>query len=794
MQLFSTLTPPPPGFEVRQLSRADLMREPVAVYTAERSQLYALLGPEQHLFRGVIIEPRKHFSIDAGSDRLWLIGAPAAAHGQLADICRPLLEMLSKVSGLQQTLQATQAGAAPGKGPVPSSRPPDNRPQITASQNHLAQIINLMPQIIFAADSDSKILLCNQALADLYGARAEDLIGMTERQLGAPAEWTQACDSADRQVFEQRCRTDISELCRQQDNGRRHYYQLTKIPLLLSGSTAPAVLTIATDISARRNAEVAVMDLNQVLEQRVEDRTLRLEEANRQLRFSKEAAEQASQAKSLFLANMSHEIRTPMNGVIGLLELLQQTRLDSDQQTMVTTARDSASSLLGILNDILDFSKIEAGHLEIESIPMHLEEVVESVAETLAPTARKKQVRLYCEVDPAIPTSLTGDPMRLRQILFNLCGNAIKFTSSDFKSGQVFLLAKLIRRDTHSVTVSIQVQDNGLGMDETVLQHLFTPFSQAETSTTRRYGGTGLGLSICKQLVELMAGDISVQSSPGLGTEFRVLLTLPADSSAGNTDEPCLQGITALNALVDDKTSRLVDHYLQAGQAVVTTAALQPSPGGAQPVVLCEAAAGEEPGERAAVWRQRYDKPDLPVVVLVPRSDRHIEAGDANTAFVANYPLKRRELLDAVRPGARVQAGVEQPEPLPPLPLGLDKGHILVAEDNPTNQLVIKRQLEKLGFRAAVVANGRLALEYWHKHPVDLILTDCHMPEMDGFQLTASIRSAETTAQRTPIIAITADALKGAAERCLAADMDDYLAKPVSLLSLGEKIGKWLAD
>ena len=385
--------------------------------------------------------------------------------------------------------------------------------------------------------------------------------------------------------------------------------------------------------------------------------------------------------------------------------------------------------------------------------------------------------------------------MRLRQILFNLCGNAIKFTSSEFKTGQVFLLARLIREDTHSVTVSLQVQDNGLGMDEAVLKNLFTPFSQAETSTTRRYGGTGLGLSICKQLVELMSADISVQSTPQLGTEFRVLLTLAIDRA--DTDQLyALQGVNVLSTVADSKTAGPVARYLEAAGAHITTVAATAgqaaaaAAGDGQQVLLCEATAQRDAAAQVEDWRRRLQAPALPVVMLVPRNESHLRTDIDNAVLVYNHPVRRKELLAAVHSGRR--AGTRQPVPHQARS-AYRRRQILVAEDNPTNQLVIRKQLEKLGFAPVVMANGLLALDYWRQHPVDLILTDCHMPEMDGFQLTTSIRSAEPDALRVPIIAITANALKGEAERCLAADMDDYLSKPVSLGALGEKIEKWLA-
>ncbi|GAB4173858.1 MAG: hypothetical protein Fur0039_15510 [Rhodocyclaceae bacterium] len=521
------------------------------------------------------------------------------------------------------------------------------------------------------------------------------------------------------------------------------------------------------------------------------------------------AAEAATRAKSDFLAAMSHEIRTPMNGVIGMLDVLAQTSLRGHQAETVELIRESAYALLGIIEDILDFSRIEAGRLALEREPISVEEVTEKVCLLLDGMAEKKHVELGLFVDPGIPRMLEGDALRLRQILTNLASNAVKFSGGRERAGQVAVRARLSGHEEGRAWVEFTVRDNGIGMDAATQARLFAPFEQADISTTRRYGGTGLGLAIARRLAHMMGGEIGVQSAPDAGSTFtaRLPFGLPEQPEAPTSP------VAGLNCLLigpeGGLTADIAVHLAHGGARVERVADIE--------------AAKARAGQPEALWIWVLDAGDIPMPLAELRAAARERPGEdvrllvigrgrrrrprrvaPDLVQVDGNLLTRRCLLQAVA----VAAGRAEPEErnetaglgresfeAPPHEEAVRRGRlILVAEDNETNQQVIRQQLALLGLAAEIAGDGAEALERWKSGEYALVLTDLHMPRMDGYELTAAIRSAEADAGagRSPIIALTANALKGEAERCKAAGMDDYLSKPVRLAELKAVLERWL--
>ena len=576
---------------------------------------------------------------------------------------------------------------------------------------------------------------------------------------------------------------------------------------------------VIKDITERKLAEAALRQLNEELENKVAARTAEMEQARHD-------AEQANKAKSSFLASMSHEIRTPMNGVIGMLDVLQQSSLKGSQVEMVNVIHDSAFSLLAIIDDILDFSKIEAGKLYTECVPMNIADVVEGACETLDRMAEKKGVELTLFTDPAIPVAAMGDPVRLRQILVNLVSNAIKFSSGQARPGKVSVRAVLTESTSQQVTLEFRVADNGIGIDEQTQARLFTAFTQAESSTTRAYGGTGLGLAICRQLVNIMGGDIAVQSEPGKGSLFSVRLpfALSAEQPDANKTPSLVAGLLCL--IVGDSESLADDlavYLVHAGAVVERVADLAAAKEWivSRPPGLCIVVvdtAGSKPplatslldGLRAAA-RARPSL-DAHFVVIGRGCRRHCRSEASDLVVLDGEAMHHRAFLEAVAIAAgRAKEydweGMSGDAQAAPKPLSREEARqqgrlILVAEDNEINQKVILQQLTLLGKTADLASNGREALELWQSGDYGILLTDLHMPEMDGYELTAAIRAAEKTVNETgasetnkpriPIIAFTANALKGEAEHCRAVGMDDYLSKPVQLANLKAMLERWM--
>lgn len=560
-----------------------------------------------------------------------------------------------------------------------------------------------------------------------------------------------------------------------------------------------------TRFQAQQAAEAAQEELLKYrdhLEELVQQKTAALQSTMIELQQQKIAAQAATKAKSEFLANMSHEIRTPMNGVIGMVDILQRTQMTIAQQRMVSTIQNSSQALLSILNDILDFSKIEAGKLEMEHIPTCLREVAEGVVQLMVSAASAKLIELTVFVSPELPVWVTTDPTRLRQVLLNLLGNAVKFTNGNAeKMGQVMLKVEPCALVDGQPGMSLCVSDNGIGIEQTALAKLFQPFTQADETTARKFGGTGLGLSISQRLVELMGGKISVSSTLGEGSEFTVLMPLHlATPIVAPADDPDLDGIRVLFVSQNDMTSKVIRAYCRAAGASIDVVA-----------------------DLAAAYQfVQQNHPELNVAIIDPSIGvnarelgfaagvgvvRLVQRNDINRSKqeiqVQAQPLLYHDLLQGIAfASGRAEAVAEQSvvnmdenfvSQAPDIEVARQNNRlILLAEDNEINREVIQEQLRLLGYASEVAVDGVEALKMWRAGNYALLLTDCHMPHIDGFELAKLIRQQEPVGTHLPIIAVTANAMGGESQRCLDYGMDDYLSKPLRMAELGAMLARWL--
>ena len=546
----------------------------------------------------------------------------------------------------------------------------------------------------------------------------------------------------------------------------------------------------------------ALNALNTSLESRVAART-------GELAHAKEAAETASKAKSEFLANMSHEIRTPMNGVLGMTELLLATAQNDRQRHLTESIQRSSESLLAVINDILDFSKIEAGKLHLEQLDFDLQETVEEAVELFAAPAQRKGVELTCHLSGSFQRTLRGDPVRLRQALLNLLGNAIKFTSQ----GAIHVRVDSVADTAESVTLRFAVRDSGIGIPEEAQSRVFEAFSQADGSTTRRFGGTGLGLTIVKELVGLMQGQLGVESRPGEGSTFWFTAVFQRQTQAITPPSDTASNLRGRKILVVDDTAttrEILEEHLRSWGAIPTLTA-----SGASALACLEAAGdGQQPFDLAILDLHMPEMDGLMLAQairnkkawaglrLLVLTSVGYDAGNPDVSDVDSWvtkPIRKtmlyQALLGLTRASSSVTPALGQIQAPAGTPLRINPLNVLLVEDTLVNREVAIGMLELLGHQIDVAENGQQAVEAAARTTYDVVLMDCQMPVMDGFAATDAIRKRECSAggtRRLPVIALTAHAVEGDRERCLAAGMDDYLSKPFTLQQLQDVLARWI--
>jgi PAS domain S-box-containing protein len=650
----------------------------------------------------------------------------------------------------------------------------------------LRTILDNLGEGVYTLDARGKVAYINAEGERLIGWRMEELVGKTlhdiihhHRPDGSPLSAIE-------------CPIHLAM------RDRRVYRSSDEVFFHKDGSALPVKITGAPlSLNGEWQGSVAVfsdMREEQLLNQRLLD--------------AKNAAEDAARLKADFLSTMSHEIRTPLNGVIGMTDLLLDTPLDGEQTEFANTIKTSADALMAIINDILDFSKIEAGRLVLERTDFSLRQVTEGSLDVLAARAQEKGLMLASLIGPELPDHLVGDPTRIRQILLNFLSNAIKFTDR----GEVMASAHGeagTSTGARRVVVKFAVRDCGIGLSDTAKAGLFQPFSQADSSTTRKYGGTGLGLSICKRLAEAMGGEIGVDSVPGRGSTFwiRIPLEVAEEKRAQPASETALRGKRVLVAGGDTGCRAVWQAYFEAWQvsceAVASLAELrrrlvEPVGQARAPdaLLLAEPLTDATLADAVAALRTQVA---LPMVCCMARPDREMKSAlVALGVGVMQQPFKQSVLSAALTtalgsaqatPGRRMSDPADRTDAGKPVAAAR---RLLLAEDNPVNQRVAVHMLNKLGYAVDVVDNGVQAVAAVAGEGYGLVLMDCQMPEMDGFAATAAIRRAEGKSRHLPIIAMTANAMQGDREQCLAAGMDDYVAKPIDIALLAGLLARWL--
>ncbi len=642
--------------------------------------------------------------------------------------------------------------------------------ELEASEERYRAFMNNIPAIALIKDNQGRILYINEPMARIYNINLEDVRGKHLADW-IPEEIARRIRAHDQEVISSKRALTFEEVVPTPD-GVPHHWLAFRFPIKGPGGEL-LVGTVGVDITDRKLAEAALND-------------------------AKELAEAASRAKSEFLANMSHEIRTPLNGVVGMTDLALGTDLTSEQREYLDTVKISADSLLTVINDILDFSKIEAGKIDLEMIDFNVRDHLEATLKTLAFRGDEKGLELLCEVAPEVPEMARGDSNRLRQIIVNLVGNAIKFTDA----GEVALKVGVDAVEGGDRILHFVVSDTGVGIPPEKQKLIFEPFSQADSSTTRKYGGTGLGLTISARLVAMMGGRMWVESEMGRGSQFHFTARLGTSWKSievgAIAPAEILRGVKVLVA-DDNRTNRRIlegmlkrwemkSTSVEDGEQALAKLSSALEAGEAYGLILTDMHMPNMDGFGLIERIRRRPELSTAVIMMLTSAGHRGDAARCQELGVSAYllkPIRQSELREAI---ARVLGAQEQKGVIPLITrYSLGDAHdpteflrVLVVEDNAVNQRLATRLLEKRGHRVTVTANGREAVESVEKHAYDLILMDVQMPEMDGLEATAVIREREKRkGSHIPIIALTAHAMKGDRERCLAAGMDGYLTKPI---------------
>ncbi|WP_326540647.1 response regulator [Pseudorhodoferax sp.] len=660
-------------------------------------------------------------------------------------------------------------------------------------------LIDQLPATVYARDLAGRFMFVNRAYARAAGIAPGQLQGKTPAQV-----WPGAAPDLlheDQEVMDSLRLRESEE--RREVEGRTHVFLARRFPIRQPDGSVAGVASIASDITERKAMELALRDLSAGLERQVDERTRALHAQALALQQAKERAEDAAASKGQFLANMSHEIRTPINAIMGMGYLAMKSATDARQREQLHKVQDAARHLLGILNDILDFSKVEAGQLHIETIDFDLDQVLQDLATVVGDKAAGKGLELVVAVDPDVPLQLRGDPLRLGQVLINYATNAIKFT----ERGDVCVRVRLAERQDDAVLLRLEVHDTGIGLTPQQIAQLFQSFSQADASTTRRFGGTGLGLAISRSLAELMGGAVGVQSQPGAGSQFWFTARLHVGTPRTPAIAPALaqrcrvllvdDNVHARSAL-RDRLRRLgfVADPAPTGQAALASLRTATAAGAPYAIVLADWQMPEMDGPallRAIAGLQLQPPPHCVVLTAQDGDDVQATAAALGVREILHKPVAGAALQDALlRLLGQPALPARRPDTVDPAGFAALRGfHLLLAEDNPLNQEIACALLHEVGITVEVAPDGQAAVALALAGRFDLVLMDMQMPVMDGVDATRAIRRRLASA-RLPIVAMTANAMAADRASCMEAGMDDFLSKPILPADLWQCLLRWL--